>query len=126
MDKRIKYDLKMIEKDERCLALDSLQKFFKKDQKDFFKLINTLELQLKSKELLKNDKRLSFYNKDHKLLEFKSVKGCSRLFAFLYQTDIIVCLSGYWKTTGKKVKQNSAFKKAYELRKNFLEEIENL
>lgn len=122
---RVEYDIKMLEINGKCEVLEDLVKYMEKNQKDFYKLINSLIMQLKSKRILHPGPRLSHYKKNPNVLEYKSVKGHGRIFGFFSQEErsIIVCTNCYWKTTDKKKKQTLAFEKADSLRNTYQQMI---
>ena len=117
-EKRMEHDIKMLEINGKCEVLENLVTYMEDDQKDFFKLINSIIMQLQTKRGLYSGSRLSRYTKNPKILEFKSIKGHGRVFGFFSQEErsIIICTNSYWKTTSKKKKQTQAFERADYLR----------
>ena len=103
-------------KEVKCEVLEDLVNRYQSSPKDFKKLINTLRIQVGQVELLRNENKLKKYDDDKNVIEFKG--GNCRLFGFVEEKKnrIIICTNFYWKTTGKKAKQNAAFKKAARLR----------
>jgi len=115
---KIEHNIKLLEVNGRCEALEAILEFNNNDNRDFKKLLSTFKIQLRSKKILHEGSRLSKYSANKEILEFKSNKGHSRLFGFLSENSgsIIICTNGYWKTTGKKAKQDAAFRRADTLR----------
>lgn len=119
---RNSFDIGLLEVNKRCDVLAELSDLYHKDQKDFKSLLSTLKMQLDSDDLLKSENRLQKGDGQRAILEFKAPKGHSRLFGFIDESEgrIIICTNTYWKTSGKKKKQNAAFKKAATLRNTYL------
>ncbi len=118
------FDIFLLEIDGKCSVLSELISLSKRSDKDFKLLLSTIKIQLESETLLRNRKRLQrgLYKEQKNILEFKSSGGSSRLFGFVDDDDnrIIICTNTYWKTTGKKRRQNDAFEKAERMRKIYL------
>ncbi len=116
------FDIYCLEVNGRCDVLRDLFKCLKNDKKDFKSLLSTINMQLESEQLLENKKRLVKGKKYRKILEFKSPHGHSRLLGFIdtQNSRIIICTNFYWKTTGKKQKQDETFSRAEHLRITYL------
>lgn len=117
------FDFYLLGTNDRCDVLEELIELSRKSQQDFKKLLSTLKLQVESDELLKLEKRLQKGRLNREILEYKG--GKCRLFGFLNENhrSIIICTNTYWKTTGKKEKQSSAFKKAERLMEQYKSEV---
>lgn len=118
----IEYDIKHLVLNEKSETLDGLNKIIKSDLQDFKKLISTLKMQLMTRELLKNEKRVKKYKRNKKIIEFKSPNGYARLFGFIKDETIIICTNCYWKNSNNKAEQDAAFERAEFLMEKYLEQ----
>lgn len=120
------HDLQVLEIDNTSEALSGLLEMYKKDTRDFMKLLNTLRLQLHAQSVLLSPARVSYYDKNRDIIEFKSNKGHARICAFFTRNhrSTIMCTHTYWKTTGKYKKQRRAFQKAERLRTLYFQHLQ--
>jgi hypothetical protein len=92
------HDLQVLEIDNTSEALSGLLEMYKKDTRDFMKLLNTLRLQLHARIF-------AFFTRNHR--------------------STIMSTHTYWKTTGKyKKKQRRAFQKAERLRTLYFQHLQ--
>lgn len=124
-ESQTEYKLRALMINKKVPVIQEMKNIMKKDKKDFGKLIKNLKMQLGSKEILRNPKKVQIgKNKDQEnIIEIKSTRGYSRLFGFFWDEELIICTNTYWKTTSKKGKQNKAnkaFNKAVEIRNLFI------
>jgi len=119
----IEYQLRFLEINGRAHALAELVELLKKDPQDVAKLMRNLHLQLKSKELLRNPKKVQRGKKpeQQQIFEVKATCGHSRLFAFFSPDGmLVICTNTYWKTSTDPKQQNKEFDKAAKLRQLFI------
>ena len=122
-DWQLEYKLKLLEINGKNPALTGLIDIASKDIGDLKKLLRNVEMQLKSKAILPNKKKIERGKQKNqkKIIEIKATGGHSRLFAFLSENkELIICTHTYWKTSSNKKQQNREFNKAAEMHKKYL------
>jgi hypothetical protein len=120
---QIEHRMKLLEIDDRCPALKGLIDIAAKDEADYRKLMKTVKLQLASKTLLRDERKVRRGRKRNqkKIIELKAAKGHSRLFAFLHENgDVIICTHTYWKTSKNRKVQDNEFEKAVRMRADYI------
>lgn len=116
------YKLRALMINNKVKVFEELKEILKKDKNDYKKLIKNIKLQLQSKNILKNKRKIQVGKgkKQKNIIEIKATGGHSRLFGFIWNKEIIICTNTYWKTTSKKGRQDNAFNRAVEMRDLFI------
>lgn len=120
---QLEYKLKLLEINGKTPALTGLIDIASKDVDDLKKLLRNVEMQLKSKVILPNKKKIERGKQKNqkKIIEIKATRGHSRLFAFLSENkELIICTHTYWKTSSNKKQQNREFNKAAKMHEQYL------
>lgn len=118
---QMEYNISFLYSNESLPAVKQLQKIRKDHLGDYGALLNTIKLQLQSKGLLKNDRKLQHGKKHKDIIELKSQAGGARLFCFLSKEGkLIICTGAYWKTATHRKVQDQEFSRADDLRKSYL------
>lgn len=116
------YKLRALMINNKVPVIKEIEKIIKKDKNDYKKLVKNIKMQLNSKNILKNKRKVQKGKSEYQenIIEIKATKGHSRLFGFIWNDELIICTNTYWKTTSKKKKQNKAFNRAAEMRDLFI------
>ena len=118
------YKLKLLEINGKTPALAGVIDIIKKDLNDFKKLARNVKLQLETKGILKDKRKVQVGKRKNQkdIIEIKASHGHSRLFAFFSDDkELIICTHTYWKTATNPKQQNSEFDKAASMKEKYIQ-----